>query len=280
VKVQTGFALHQMKRGPKFRSAIIPPPGDVLLEFDAAGQEFRWMALQSGDLTMLKLCQPGEDPHCYMAAAIKGWDYAEIMRLHKSGDNVEISGPQGARMFGKLANLSLQFRTYAKRLRMVARVDYDLAMNPSESEHIWSTYPRTYPRVKDYWFLSIDKAKRLGYAETLAGRRVQIAGDWSGKQSWAMESTAIIVPIQGTGADQKYLALACLKPYLVEHGIRFAWDMHDGLYFYCPEAKAERALIDIKAILDNLPYEAAWGFKPSIPLPWDAKSGPSWGELK
>ncbi len=49
---QIGFALHQMKRGKDFRSIIAAPPGYTLMEFDAAGQEFRWMAIASEDETM------------------------------------------------------------------------------------------------------------------------------------------------------------------------------------------------------------------------------------
>jgi hypothetical protein len=52
------------------------------------------------------------------------------------------------------------------------------------------------------------------------------------------------------------------------------------LYFYVPVAKAAKAQADIKYLLDNLPYRKAWGFTPPIPLPWDCKVGPSWGQLK
>jgi len=65
---QTGFALHQEKRDPMYRDVLTSPPGHTLVEFDAAGQEFRWMAIASGDPTMLSLCQPGEDAHSFMGA--------------------------------------------------------------------------------------------------------------------------------------------------------------------------------------------------------------------
>ena len=70
------------------------------------------------------------------------------------------------------------------------------------------------------------------------------------------------------------------RAYLVREGIHFAWELHDGLYFYVPVAKAERAQTEIKTLLDNLPYKKAWGFSPPIPLPWDCKVGSSWGQLK
>ena len=54
--VQTGVALHQWKRSPEFRNLIRAPAGYKLLEWDFAGQEFRWMAVVSGDEAMLSKC--------------------------------------------------------------------------------------------------------------------------------------------------------------------------------------------------------------------------------
>lgn len=277
---QIGFALHQVKRGPEFRSLIVAPDGYDLLEFDAAGQEFRWMAVASGDATMLRMCQPGEDAHAYLGARVKGLDYRDVQRRHEAGGDEEISGPQGVRNFGKLGNLSCQYRTSAKKLRIVARVDYDIPLSENEAYYLWRIYRETYPDVVNYWRDAIERCKRQGYAETFAGRRVYVQGNWSGKDGWAMESTAINDPIQGTGADQKYLALSVLSPYLLRHKIIYALDLHDGLYFYVPSELRETAPRDMKFLLDNLPYQKAWGFTPPIPMPWDCKIGSSWGALK
>jgi DNA polymerase I-like protein with 3'-5' exonuclease and polymerase domains len=256
---QTGFAIHQMKRGAEYRAAIKAPDGFTILEFDAAGQELRWFACASKDPTMLKLCMPGQDPHAYMAKQI---------------------GPDVERQMGKLSNLSLQYRTSAKKLQQVARVQYNIPMTLKEAEHIHATYQDAYSQVPVFWKSQIAKVKHAKYVETYAGRRVSVDGDWSGNHAWSMGSTAINYRIQGTGADQKYLALAVIKPYLRQIGARFAWDLHDGIYLYVPDDKVQEAAEQIKLSLDNLPYKSAWGFEPPIPLPWDCKSGKSWGELK
>jgi hypothetical protein len=44
---QIGFALHQIKRGSEYRGIMQAPPGYTIVEFDAAGQEYRWMATLS-----------------------------------------------------------------------------------------------------------------------------------------------------------------------------------------------------------------------------------------
>lgn len=273
---QIGFALHQMKRGKDFRSIIVPPLGYTLMEFDAAGQEFRWMAIASGDETMLELCQPGEDPHGFMGARIRHMDYRELVQKVHDGDKDAKDG----RQLGKVANLSLQYRTSAKKLRVVARVQYNIPMELPESEKIHATYQSTYTKVPGYWRNQIALTKRLGYVETFAGRRVQVVGNWSGTQGWSMESTAINYRIQGTGGDQKYLALSVLKPYITRIGAIFAWELHDGIYLYVPDDMVERAATEIPYLLANLPYKKAWGFTPPIPLPWDCKFGDSWGTLK
>src|SRR5215467_4959077 len=274
---QIGFALHQMKRDPTFRRIIVPPPGYTLMEFDAAGQEYRWMAIASDDSTMLMLCQPGQDPHAFMGSKIvPGLSYVAIMRNAKLAGSPEAN----ARQCGKVVNLSSQYRVGFKKLQQIAEIDYGIAMSIDEAQRIQWIYQSTYPGIPRYWQEQISKAQTNGYVETIAGRRVRIIGQWGSDKSWQMEGTAINYRIQGTGADQKYLALRCIRHYLMTIGARFAFDLHDGLYFYVPTGKVKEAAHEIKDILDNLPYESVWDFKPPIPLPWDCKVGPSWGDLR
>lgn len=153
-------------------------------------------------------------------------------------------------------------------------------MELPEAQRIHKIYQRTYAKVPEYWESAIQLVRRLGYAETLAGRRVQVVGNWDGSFGWQMQSTAINYPVQGTGADQKYLAFKVLKDYILSIQAYFAWDLHDGIYVWVPTAKLETAARDISKLLANLPYREAWDFTPPIPLPWDCKIGPGWGGLK
>ena len=275
-EVPIGFALHQMKRGKEFREIITVEDGYDLVEFDAAGQEFRWMAIASGDQTMLNLCMPGEDAHSFMGAQIVGRDYREMVRMVAAED--KLAGQN--RYLGKFANLSLQYRTSARKLRVKARIDYDIPMELPEAQRIWKTYQNAYPGVPIYWHQQIAIVKSCGYVETFGGNRVKVVGNWDGEWGWSMGSTAINTRIQGTGADQKHLALMVLKPYLTQIGARFLFDLHDGAYFAIPSDKSQGAIRVMKKLLDNLPYKEAWGFTPPIPMPWDCKIGKSWGRLK
>lgn len=274
----TGIALHQWKNGKAYREQLEAPEGYSLLEHDFAGQEFKWMAVESGDETMLGLCEPGEDPHSYMAGRIDRRDYRGLMRAVADGD----PDAKQIRKLGKVGNLSLQYRTGHKRLRIVARTQYDVNISEAESRAIHATYRTTYPGVPRYWQRQVTFGKDHGYAETLAGRCVQL-GDpdgWDPQRTWSYDSTAINFPIQGVGADQKYLALAVLKNYLPSVDGHFYYELHDGIFTIVPDRYAERAAVEIRELLSNLPYKQAWGRDFPILFPVDAKIGKSWGDLK
>ena len=279
---QTGVALHQWKRDPEFRKTIKAPDGYQLLEFDFAGQEFRWMAVAADDQTMLGLCQPGQDAHAYMGARINGLDYPEIRKRLAAGDKEA----KAMRQLGKVANLSLQYRTSAKRLREVAMYQYDLDMSETEARAIHGTYQMTYYNVPRYWRKQIAWVRGHKYVDNMIGRRVYFKNlcltGTVGQQNipWEYASTAVNYPIQSMGAEQKYLALAILKNHLSKYDARFYFELHDGLFVVVPNDKAEKAAHELKQILSYLPYGKAWGLQLPIGFPVDAKIGPSWGELK
>lgn len=277
-KRQTGFAVHQMSGQAQYRKLIIPPNGFTLIEWDAAGQEFRFMAIASEDTTMLSLCEEGEDAHAFMGADIRpDWEYRQLQRAAKTGDKEA----GHARKLGKVLNLSCQYRIGQKKFRSSSRVKYGLDLGVDEAERLRRQYYLTYPGVKPYWKQAVRTGKIEGYAETLGGRRVQLNGYWSDPdKGWMLESAAINFPIQGSGADQKYLAIATLKPLLKKYGGRFYFELHDGIYAIVPNKVAMKAALEGRERLNNLPYKKAWGWVPPIPLPWDVKVGPSWGELE
>ncbi len=273
----TGIALHQWKRGADYRNQIAAPEGYQLVEWDFAGQEFRWMAVMSRDPTMLELCAPGEDAHAFMGGKVTGTPYRTMCELKDTDPVIE-----GYRKLGKVGNLSLQYRTSANTLMTVARVQYQVALTMSEANALHSTYQLTYRQVPVYWRRQIYKGRRDGFVETLAGRRVFIGtGDlWTPDTKWQRESTSINFPIQGIGADQKYLALQVMRDWLPKYDGRFYYELHDGLFFIFPDRHARKAVEEGQRILSSLPYEKAWGVKLPVEFPVDAKIGRAWGSLK
>jgi DNA polymerase I-like protein with 3'-5' exonuclease and polymerase domains len=279
-EVQTGFAIAQMNRIKEFRETIKAPDGFKLVEFDAAGQEYRLMAELSGDPVMRGLCEPGEDAHSYMGAQIGRVDYKDLRRAAKDDDAHDHDEAVKLRYGGKFANLSFSYRVGSKKATTEARVKYGMDVDELFVSKIKRTYMNSYRKVEEYWNDSIRLARRQGYAESLGGRRVQLKGNWNGKLQWQLESTAINFRIQATGADQKFLAIAMIKPILLKYGGYFYFELHDGIYMILPDDKWQQAVAEIQVVLNSLPYQKAWGDTFSVPLPWDCKVGDSWGSLR
>lgn len=279
-KAYIGIAIHQWPRDKIYRKLILPPHRHSLGELDASGQEARFMAELSQDTNMLYVFNsppPYDDIHSFTGAKIAGLGFEDFIKAYKAGNDA-VAGPFGYRYCGKFCNLSGQYRAGTKKTRIVARVDYGLDKDFLTIKSWQDTYKRTYSGIPRYWDRAIRVAKANGYAETLAGRRFYIQ-DWSKDMEWSSGSSAINFPVQGSGADQKELAIAILRRTMPE--LEFGIDLHDGLYYWIPAGQDAEALMrKARTTLNNLPYKKAWGWSPGIPLPWDAAFGDSWGSIE
>jgi DNA polymerase-1 len=276
-KFKTGCALHQWPRSKELRKLILPPPGKKLVEFDASGQENRFMAIMAREATMTTIFQNNMDIHSYMGAQLAGIPYDAFMKLKAEGAE-RVVGSSGYRYQGKFNNLSNQYRIGAKKQRIQARVQYGMIVDFMTVVDWQRSYHATYPGVRQYWKDSIRRAQEVGYAETLGGRRFYLSM-WSGDRKWGTESSAINTPIQGTGADMKELGVAILTRTYPDE-FEYAFDLHDALFGYVDEDMPDSRLLDMRKTLDDLPYKEVWGFEPPIPLPWDCQVGPNWGEMR
>lgn len=275
-KYKVGCALHQWPRPKDLRRLVMPPPGKKLVEFDASGQENRIMSIMSQDPTMLSVFIEGKDIHSFTGADLAGISYEKFIELKKAG-NEAIVGGGGKRYQGKFNNLSNQYRIGVKKQRIQARVQYGMNVDFWTVKDWQTAWHKLYPGVKEYWKSAIRKAKELGYAETLGGRRFYLT-HWSGDYKWGTESSAINFPIQGTGADMKELAVAVLTRKAPD--FEYAFDLHDALFGYVDADMPDSRLLEMRAILNKLPYEEVWGVKLPIELPWDCQVGPNWGEMR
>jgi len=276
----SGIAIHQWVNDPAYRSIIEVEEGWTLIEADFAGQEYRWMAVESKDRTMLAMCAPGEDAHSFMASRIRLTLSYDWIKANREDD----PAAKKIRKLGKVGNLSCQYRTGPNTLRKVAAVQHGVALSFPEASEITQAYRVTYPGVPRYWSRQIQFAKQHGYVKTIAGRRVQLGpySEWPMDDRWKHESTSLNFPIQGVGADQKYLALLVARNYLPTVDGRFLMELHDGMFFKVPTVHAERAARELRKLLSNLPYRRAWGLDGDLPVmfPVDVKMGPHWGALK
>jgi DNA polymerase I-like protein with 3'-5' exonuclease and polymerase domains len=278
-KYPTGIPMHQTPRDSLMRSMIKARKGYKILEFDFKGQEMRWMSLLSNDITMMRLYLEDIDPHTYMGAAIGGISYEELCKQLESDDPVVKARAKELRTLGKIANLSLQYRTGYRKLSFIATYKFGIPVDEYRAEELKEIYLSTFPGVENYWETAIAYARKHKYAQTIGGRKLALTV-WWGADTWKSEQAAINFPIQGVGADQKHLAMATVFPYVDSFGGYFLFELHDGIYFEFPEDIADEQAVIVGRMLSNLPYEEWNGFSPAISFPVDCKIGDNWGHLK
>lgn len=275
-KYHTGIALHQWPREEEYRALLKPPAGYKHVEYDAAGQESRIMAEKSGDLAMQDVFKQGRKFHAVTGARLAGLSYEDFMTAYDA-KNSAVYGPHGFYYQGKFTGLSNNFRIGVKNLRIKARVGYGMNVDFFKAKEWQDAFFHNFPGIKPYWSKSIRKGKELGYAETLGGRRFGLEF-WDKENRWGTESSSLMFPIQGSGADMKELALRDLSRHYPEQ--IFWFDLHDGLHMLVPVDYPDSKILETREMLNNLDYAAEWGVNLTVPLTWDAQVGARWSELK
>ena len=277
-KEPVGMALHQMPRAKEVRQLIIPPEGYELFEVDAAGQEDQIMAAMSGDANLKHIFNTGMDVHSFTAASIAGTTYEQIM-ARKAAEDETIVGAQGMRMAGKVTKHSNKYRIGSSAMMIMARVQYGIECGMTQTKLWQQSFHRSFPGIKQYWKSAMLAARTNGYAETLGGRRYYIPQRYFDNKElrWHVDSASINFPIQGTGADMKELAIATVAEKFPE--LIFAFDLHDGLFYWAPIGTKVELYLEVKHVLDNLDYMKAWGWEKCVPLDWDGEVGSSWGDM-
>jgi DNA polymerase I-like protein with 3'-5' exonuclease and polymerase domains len=267
---KVSFAAHQIPRKEKRVREYVEAPGDEWIsEYDAAGQESRLMAIWSQDAMMIDVFQKGKNFHTMTASGIVGRAYED---LQKDVD-AEISEAVEVRQMGKLANLSCNFRIGAPALSRQTFVKYDIVIPIPTSYQLINTIKRMYRGIPDYWNRAIQFSRQSSFAATAADRRFKLE-DWS--KAWPAEQTAISLPIQGTGADHKLLALATVTRKIPE--ARFILDLHDASFFLAPSKECHE---EIGATLNSIDYTDKWcNVNVNIPLPFEGKIGRSFKDVK
>ena len=271
-KFPVGLPMHQIPKQGDFRKFIEAPPGYCFIVADVDSQETKLMTDFSNDPAFLEIYAKGLNPHAFTASKIAGISYNEIIRGKDHDDRLATIYKAG-----KITNLGENYRMGARTLWRDAHTQWGMTPTEAEARNWVRIWKSTYCGVISQWDRFIQKARHNGYAETLAGRRFYIS-QWS-KYRWASSSSAIITPIQGSGADMKYLAIAAMRKKFPE--LIFWGEIHDEIiYLFKPEIWEDNIKIckRVKQLLDNLPYEKAWGWKPKVPFTWSVSYGLNWKE--
>jgi len=201
------------EEGRRIRKAFVAPEGWVMLAADYSQVELRIMAHLSGDERLTRAFADGEDIHRATAAEVFGTSLTEV------------SAEQ--RRSAKAINFGLMYGMSAWGLARQLETDRDVA-----AEYIERYFSR-YPGVRDYMEGTRETAKRQGYVETLAGRRLWLPEIRSRnrQRQQAAERAAINAPLQGTAADIIKRAMIDVDAWIQQESVpaRLVMQVHDEL---------------------------------------------------
>lgn len=243
--------------GRRIRKAFIAPPGRVLISCDYSQIELRLAAALSKDPAMTEAFLHGEDIHRATAARI--WNVA----LEK------VTSDQ--RRAAKAINFGILYGQGAHGLAAVAGISY------AEAKQFIQRYFEVYAQFRSYIDETKALARRLGYVETLFGRRrplPEIVSALPAVRAQA-ERMAVNMPLQGTAADLMKLAMIEVEKKLgsVCGEAQMLLQVHDELVLEAPEDEAEKVAACVKGVMEQVEDVG-------VPIVVETKVGTSWANME
>ncbi|MBB5191916.1 DNA polymerase-1 [Silvimonas terrae] len=241
--------------GRKIREAFVAPAGHKIVSADYSQIELRIMAHLSGDAALLKAFAEGEDIHRATAAEVFG-----VTPL-------EVSSEQ--RRYAKTINFGLIYGMSAFGLAQSLEIERSAAQNYIDR------YFGRFPGVAAYMERTRAEARRVGFVETVFGRRLwlpEIKAANPMRRAGA-ERAAINAPMQGTAADLIKLAMLAVQDWIERDKLasKLVLQVHDELVLEVPDAELE-------LVRTTLPRVMAEVAKLKVPLVADTGVGLSWEE--
>jgi DNA polymerase-1 len=243
--------------GNKIRKAIIAPPGTYLLSADYSQIDLRVLAHLSQDPGLIAAFAQDEDIHATTASKI----------FNIPGDAVTTEMRRNAKTvnFGVIYGMS----------------DYGLEqatkLSREEAAQFIALYFEKYPKVKEYLEATKEQARKLGYVQTVLGRRRFLPEINSANRMVreAAERMAINAPVQGSSADIIKIAMINLHREMEKRNFKskMLLQIHDELLFEVPEAEVEV----MKSLVSDLMPRA---YELCVPVKIDIKLGKNWAEMR
>lgn len=243
--------------GNKIRKAIIASPGAYLISADYSQIDLRVLAHLSQDPGLIAAFAQDEDIHATTASKLLGISKEEVTsEMRRNAKTVN---------FGVIYGMS----------------DYGLEqatkLSREEAAQFIALYFEKYPKVKEYLEATKEQARKLGYVQTVLGRRRFLPETNSANRMVreAAERMAINAPVQGSSADIIKIAMINLYREMEKRNLKSKMlsQIHDELLFEVPEAE----VAEMKSLVSELmPY----AFELRVPVKIDIKLGKNWAEMR
>jgi DNA polymerase-1 len=242
--------------GRLIRKAFLPE-NDLLLSVDYSQIELRVFAHFSKEKNLIDAFKHNMDIHTKTAMDLFGVPEAEVTSdMRRKAKAVNFGILYGISGFGLSENL-----------------DVDI----SEAKTFIDKYLDTFPGIRNYMEETKEKAKSLGYVETITGRKRVI--DELFNKNMAIrksgERIALNTPIQGSSADIIIKAMVDIDRKFKEQNIKskMILQIHDELVFDVIEEEKDKVEELVVDTMENV-------IELSVPLKVSVSYGKNWYETK
>ncbi len=254
------------EEGKKIRNAFIAPKEYSLVSADYSQIELRSAAILSGDPVFMETFSSGKDVHASVASRV----------FHVPENEVT----SDMRRKSKVINFGILYGMGVTALQK------NLGTNRAEAQQFYDEYFKQLPKLSEYMDDVLVQAKKLGYTETLFGRkRLFPALKSSIPFIKAMaERAAGNAPIQGTTADIIKLAMIHVDKAIKDAGlserVHMIMQIHDELVFEVADEVLDKAKDLIKKTMESVLETVPLKIENKIPIDVSISSGKTWGEAK
>jgi DNA polymerase I len=246
------------EQGAEIRKGFIPADGWVFVTADYSQIELRILAHFSGDPAFVAAFRSGADIHRQTAAIMFGVADADAVTADM-------------RAAAKTVNFATIYGIGAFAL------SHQLGTSVAEAREFIANYFVRFPDVRRYLDEQIEKARDLGYVETISGRRRYIPEIASRNYNIRQfgERAATNAPVQGSAADIIKLAMIAIHRELAASGsaARMLLQVHDELVLEAPAVEADATRSLVKRLMED-------AFPLNVPLEVVTGVGSNWFECK
>lgn len=235
------------------RAFVVGKDFETLLTADYSQIEMRIMAHMSGDEGLIEAFKSGEDLHNFVGSRVFGVPAADVTPAMRSKIKAMSYGlAYGLSAFG----LSKQ-----------------LSIDVGEARSLMADYFERFGGVRDYLHRVVDQARKVGYTETILGRRrylPDLNSDNRQRREMA-ERMALNAPIQGSAADIIKIAMLGVERALGEASLRsrVLLQVHDELV-------VEVAAGEVDQVRELVSAQMGSAATLSVPLSVSIGIGDSW----